>query len=224
MLTSMLKTHFANQEPVSWCLNQVKLKSARTNEPLAAMALAQVLENKNQKSPVISASVFPLIFTEEAYVEWSSDDAYIMALLIGGQFIAIHEGGYPGSRNAPGTPGQAFEPKTYDQVEAVIGIIKEKGAVVDLTPKGVQAGVWDPENGFCVRGFWELDKVTGWTEASTDNNGKIVTHIEASEQFRPMSLGAARFDLNPIGTTYTFDKKEFVAAKFNDGWRLISGE
>jgi len=221
---SLVKENIEQRKAVTWCLNPVKIKSTGSNLPLGLWVLDPSADSESRMNGVVSTAAFPLIFAEEAFVKWSDPDVYIMTLLVAGKYIAVHEGGYPGSQNEPGKPGKAYDPTTTDQVEAIIEVIREKGAVVDLTTKGLQEGIWDAESGFCVRGVWELYKITGWTAAAADSNGKLVTHIEADERFHPTSLGAAKTGLNPMGFTYTMYGQEFVAAKFNDGWRIISGK
>jgi hypothetical protein len=229
-VTALVKEYIAHEDAETWCLNALKVKSAKTNQPIGLMALKNLAQSRNlaqnngRSTVATPADASPLIFAEEAFIKWNDHDAYIMAMLMGGKYIAVHEGGYAANPSDPGSPGGIYDPKDYGELDAIIDVIRDKGAVVDLTAKGRSDGVWDPENGFCVEGFWELKEVTGWTNPAADNEGKVVTHIKATETFHPTRLGAAKDAFNPMEIIFTTAEQEFVAAKFNDGWRLISGD
>jgi len=224
IFTTLVKASIANQEAESWCLNSLKMKSPKTNRPIGLEALGNMVKSQGQTAGTFPATVFPLIFAEEAFIKWNDHDVYVMEMLIGGGYIAVHEGGYKDNPASPGQPGRIDVPTTDDQVDIIVEMIRQNGAVVDLTDKGRNDGVWDPGNGLCLQGHWELNEVTGWTDPAPDKDGKIVTHIRATEIFQPTSLGAATSAFNPMGFSYTTAEQEFVAAKFNDGWRIVSGE
>lgn len=223
-VTALMKAYLSKQDPESWCLNPMKIKSVKDDQPIGLTALGNYLHSHGKDAGSFSADIFPVIFAEEAFIKWNDHDAYVMEMLIGGNYIAVHEGGYDRSTAGRGSPGNIYVPANGDQVDGVIDVIREKGALVDLTDKGRKAGVWDPANGFCLAGYWDLNEVTGWTSPAADNEGKVVTHIKARETFHPTALGAAKTAFNPMGFDYTTVDQEFVAAKFNDGWRIISGD
>jgi hypothetical protein len=165
---------------------------------------------------------FPLIFAEEAYVRWSAQDGFVMALLIGGGYIAVHEGGYPRSLIDPGTPGDVFTPKTLDDVKLVIATIAHRGAVIDLTGKGRSAGVWDAANGFCATGKWLPDDVN-WTPPAPGAQGTTVSHVTVRLVFLANRLGSATGTINPMGI-WQSATQEYTVVKYNDGWRLQTGD
>src|SRR5580658_4981346 len=177
-VTAVLKTYIDKLDPENWCLNPMKIKSLKTDRPIGLEALGNLVQSNGQNGGSFSANIFPVVFAEEAFMKWNEQDAYVMAILIGGKYIAVHAGGYPRSTRAPGNPGGVYDANNYDQVIQVINAIKSQGAVVDLTDKGRKDGVWEPDNGFCLQGFWQLQEVTGWTSPAADNEGKIVTHIK----------------------------------------------
>ena len=84
--------------------------------------------------------------------------------------------------------------------------------------------MWDSEQGLCLEGFWDLHKVLGWTEPSTDSQGRIVTHIKANSIFNTTRLGGMKSGFNPMGLEYVTVDQDHVAAKFNDGWLIVPSD
>lgn len=213
----------------TWCMNVFKIKSAATNEIVTlndSSDAPAANDNQNGTDPQNASpspsDPFPLIFAEEAYIRWSDQDAFVMGMLIAGNYIAVHSGGYPQSQVEPGTPGDAYAPHNLQDVEAVIAAIRERGAVVDLTNAGRNGGVWNSSTGLCVVGNWTLESIDAWTPEATDSKGNIVTHIKARVVLAPARIGDASKDINPMGIVFRPAQDwEFTAVKYNDGWHLV---
>jgi hypothetical protein len=220
-LADLIRPTIATDE-VRWCMNPVKLKYAATNNLVTFPSPADDAPAADgQDSTADPPKGFPLIFAEEAYVKWTDQDAYVMELLIGGGYIAVHSGGYEKSFNAPGTPGGTYIIKNRADVDQVIAAIKSRGAVVELTDRGRAEGVWDVDNGFCAVGNWKFYDIDGWTVPAANHEGTIVTHITSDRSFEVKSLGAATGNINAMGFPY-LNQQEFSAEKYNDGWRLVT--
>lgn len=214
LIAGLVKQQLANDDEEK-CMNVAKIKSYRTNATLAEI----LLTNNSGRA----GNPFPLVFSEEAFLPWKSDDQLVMYLLISGDFIAVHEGGYQRSMTTKGAPGAAYRPQNQSDLDTIFEAIRQMGAVVELTDAGAAQGVWDPEKGFCAAGSWNFVKLQGWTAPAADSTGVVVTHIRTSEKFVISRLGRATRGINPWDETFTRDGA-FKAAKFNDGWRLVDGE
>lgn len=228
LLTSLIAPQVDGSDQ-QWCMNTAKIKYSGNNQPIGdgpppadgasgSDNSSAATQNGASADPV-SADGFPLILAEEAFIRWSDQDVYVMSLLIGGGFIAVHNGGYPQSLNEPGSPGSVYQPENLDQVQAVVADIRERGAIIDLTDKGRSAGVYDSTNGFCAIGSWAVNDVT-WTTPATDAKGNYVSHVTASLGFEAHRLGAATTDINPM-QLQQIETRQYTVAKFNDGWKLV---
>lgn len=183
------------------CMNRFKIKNARTN----------------RMDQSISASVFPVIFAEEAFIAWDSDSELVMLVLLGEGYIGVHKGGYPQSTREPGKPGELYRISSFKDAQKVVADIKQRGAVVELTEKGSRAHAWDDDN-FCLTGRWVFHEVLGKTDPAPDNRGRTVTNATALLHFKPEKVGRSAID-NPLGT---FLEREVTIeyTKYSDGWRM----
>lgn len=216
MVKELVAKDIASFPKESWCMNENKIVSASDNIPLSLANIDSTASNKD------NSFTFPLIFSEEAFVSWTRRDKFIMDLLIGGNFIKVYSGGYPASDVDPGQPGDAYKPKTFDEVARVVADIAKRGAEVDLTKKGKTNNVWDPSNGFCITGNWKLHKLLRWTPPATNSAGVQVTHIYASREFDVDAIGKATQNINPYDLYWEIQNEEYVASKYNNGWRITA--
>jgi hypothetical protein len=196
-----VKDALSQRQEITRCMTRTKIKDARSNT-----FSGQIAENG-----------FPVIFAEEAFIPWSTEDELIAILLLGEGYIAIHQGGYDRSMTEKGHPGALYRVDSYDDAAAVFADIRARGALVELTESGRRAGAWS-DNNFCMTGRWDLAAVKNWTAPAADSSGRIVTHISADVQFDPLRLGPGKI-ANPLGAVLT-RTVDMVSTRYADGWKI----
>lgn len=187
---------------VTYCMNNAKIKSYRN---------PKLLENVGERG-------FPVVFAEEAFLQWTAVDQLIATVLVGEGMIAVHRGGYEDSVGTKGRPGDVYNINSYDQAAAMFNDIRQYGAVVDLTQSGEAAHAWSQDKGFCVTGRWNLNEVKSWTEPAPDSNGRIVTHITVELKYHADQAGAVAVR-NPFDATL-LEEREAIAVKYGNGWKI----
>ncbi len=202
-IETLLKTALQNHNDVELCMTRIKIKPAKFG---GGTPLEKITEND-----------FPVIFSEEAFVKWNSSDDLITTLLLGDGLAVIHQGGYEQSATEKGHPGDVYPVSTYQQAGAVFEDICKRGALVELTPKGLQAHAWSNDD-FCTTGRWVLDSVKEWTVPAVDGTGRTVSHITAAIEYRPARVGGAVVR-NPF-ETFLSNTLNVVATKYADGWKI----
>lgn len=161
--------------------------------------------------------IFQSSLRKQAFLKWNASDDLITTLLLGDGLVAIHRGGYEQSATEKGHPGDVYPVNTYEQAGAVFDDIRKRGALVELTPKGLQAHAWSNDN-FCATGRWVLDSVKDWTVPAVDGTGRTVSHITAAVEYRAARVGEAVVR-NPFETILT-NNLNVSATKYGDGWKI----
>lgn len=97
-----------------------------------------------------------------------------------------------------------------------------KLTTLDLTPKGHEKNVWDPEKGFCI-GTRKVADVEKWTEP-TASDGLQTTVVDYTWKVDDLPFGINRSDFPDLPGMGKPKSAHAELKKMNDGWEVMKND